>query len=64
MTESDLTAIHKEMQKEIETAGGRIDGIYYCTEKEKENFYRKPNPGMAELARKDFPQICADEPQI
>ncbi len=57
MTEMDLSSIHQQMQKEITTAGGRIDGIYYCTEVEKECFFRKPNPGMALRAFEDFPQI-------
>ena len=45
------------MQKEIAASGGRIDGIYYCTEVEKDCFYRKPNPGMALQAFADFPQL-------
>lgn len=57
MTEGDLTTIHNEMQKEIAASGGRIDGIYYCTEVEKDCFYRKPNPGMALQALADFPQL-------
>jgi D-glycero-alpha-D-manno-heptose 1-phosphate guanylyltransferase len=57
MSENDLAAIHKEMQKEVEAAGGHIDKIYYCTEKEDECFYRKPNPGMAYQASKEFPGI-------
>jgi D-glycero-alpha-D-manno-heptose 1-phosphate guanylyltransferase len=57
MSEDDLTAIHKEMQKEVEAIGGHIDKIYYCTEKEDECFFRKPNPGMAYQATLDFPDI-------
>jgi D-glycero-D-manno-heptose 1,7-bisphosphate phosphatase len=55
MTEKDLQQIHHNMQKSIELAGGRIDGIYYCTEMESVN--RKPNPGMALQAQQDFPGI-------
>jgi histidinol-phosphate phosphatase family protein len=51
----DLHHIHKNMQQEIEAAGGRIDNIYVCTEMESEN--RKPNPGMGLQAVKDFPEI-------
>ena len=57
MSEADLQSIHHEMQREVEIVGGRIDKIYYCTEKEDTCFYRKPNPGMALLAREDFPDI-------
>jgi len=57
MTEDDLLEIHKNMQDEIEAAGGRIDGIYFCTATDPKNPYRKPNPGMAVTAQKDFPGI-------
>ena len=51
----DLHLIHKNMLKEIEDAGGRIDKIYVCTEMESPN--RKPNPGMGLQAIKDFTEI-------
>jgi histidinol-phosphate phosphatase family protein len=51
----DLHLIHKNMLQEIETANGRIDRIYFCTDMESEN--RKPNPGMGLQAIKDFPAI-------
>ena len=57
MTEKDLLDIHERMKLRIEGAGGRIDKIYYCTATEPTNFYRKPNPGMALLATKDFPSV-------
>ena len=57
MSEDDLLHIHNEMQKEVEMAGGRIDKIYYCTDLDDSCFNRKPNPGMALQAAKDFPDI-------
>jgi D-glycero-alpha-D-manno-heptose 1-phosphate guanylyltransferase len=57
MTEADLQNIHQNMKKEIEIAGGRIDGIYYCTSTDNKHPDRKPNPGMAFHAKKDFPGI-------
>ena len=57
MTEEDLANIHHNMQLEIESSGGRIDGIYYCTAIDAKDPYRKPNPGMAFLAKQDFPEI-------
>jgi len=58
MTEADLQDIHEKMLKEIQAAGGRIDSIYYCPSLAKENSpRRKPNPGMAWMAEKDFPDI-------
>jgi D-glycero-alpha-D-manno-heptose 1-phosphate guanylyltransferase len=57
MTEEALQTIHLEMQREVEIVNGKIDKIYYCIEKDEKCFNRKPNPGMALQALKDFPGI-------
>jgi D-glycero-alpha-D-manno-heptose 1-phosphate guanylyltransferase len=57
MTEEALQTIHLEMQREVEIVNGKIDKIYYCTEKDEKCFNRKPNPGMVLQALKDFPDI-------
>ena len=57
MTEDDIANIHNEMQKEVEAAGSHIDAIYYCTDIFDTHFHRKPNPGMAKLAHKEFTDI-------
>lgn len=57
MTEDDLLDIQRRMKLQIEENGGRIDRIYYCTAAEPTHFYRKPNPGMALQAAKDFPSV-------
>lgn len=57
MTENDLADIHKYLKAEIESAGGRIDGIYYCTAVDAKDPDRKPNPRMAYQAKLDFPEI-------
>jgi len=57
MSEKDLLDIQRRMKSEIEKTGGRIDKIYYCTATDSHHFYRKPNPGMALKAAKDFPSI-------
>ena len=58
MTEHDLHAIHEKMLTGIDSAGGRVDKVYFCPElKEAHSFYRKPSPGMALRAKKDFPVI-------
>lgn len=57
MTEADLHTIHARMLQDIEAAGGRIDKIYYCTSLDNNHPNRKPNPGMAWEAVKDFPEI-------
>jgi len=57
MSEAGLLDIHQHMKNEIVTAGGHIDGIYYCTSTDNRHPDRKPNPGMAFQAKKDFPGI-------
>ncbi|MBL7733772.1 MAG: HAD-IIIA family hydrolase, partial [Chitinophagaceae bacterium] len=57
MTEQDLRTIHQHMQSEAEAAGGRIDGIYYCTSVDNKHPLRKPNPGMAIQAARHFPGL-------
>ncbi|MCS7308445.1 MAG: HAD-IIIA family hydrolase, partial [Aquificaceae bacterium] len=55
----DLEEIHNYMTLEIEKAGGRIDGVFFCPhDYEKEACYcRKPNIGLALQAKEVFPDI-------
>lgn len=58
MTHEDLGAVHEAMLTTIENYGGRIDAIYYCPHLDVyEPLCRKPAPGMALEAKKDFPEI-------
>lgn len=58
MTGDDLETIHRKMISEIEKAGGRIDRIYHSPYREEEgSLIRKPNVGMALMARKEFRDI-------
>ena len=57
MPENDLLDIHNYMKEQIEIAGGRIDGIFYCTSPDPKHPERKPNPGMALRAKSEFPEI-------
>jgi D-glycero-D-manno-heptose 1,7-bisphosphate phosphatase len=57
MTEQDLDEIHKSMMQDIEAAGGRIDNIYVAPGATDDDPLRKPHPGMAFMAKKDFPAI-------
>ena len=53
----DLHDVHAYMLEEINRQNGRIDKIYFCTDMDSNSPNRKPNPGMALQAKKDFPQI-------
>ncbi len=58
MTEEDLQQIHQKLLLGVNETGGHIDKIYHCPAlKEEGSFFRKPYPGMALKARKDFPEI-------
>ena len=57
MTDADLHDIHTFMLEEITLSGGRIDNIYYASSMDNDCYDRKPNPGMANQAKKDFPHI-------
>ncbi|MBS4012226.1 MAG: HAD-IIIA family hydrolase [Bacteroidetes bacterium] len=58
ITEAELNLIHQKMIKDVSDAGGKIDMVYYATNRKEENsIYRKPGIGMALKARKDFPEI-------
>lgn len=58
MTVEGLATIHQKMISEIEKNGGRVDAVYFCPNLKGENENcRKPGTAMAELAKKDFPEI-------
>jgi histidinol-phosphate phosphatase family protein len=61
MTEDDLKGIHEKLLLGVNDAGGKIDRIYYCTSVDNEHPDRKPNPGMALNAMRDFPGISANK---
>lgn len=58
MTHEDLKLVHNYMEKGLTEVGGKLDKIYYCPELAAKNAAcRKPNIGMAEQAKSDFPEI-------
>ncbi len=57
MTVADLEDIHAIMIAGIQGAGGKVDAIYYAPSLDNKDPFRKPNPGMAFKARRDFSGI-------
>ena len=58
MSQADLDDIHARMIADIETAGGRIDKVYTCTDLVSAHSpNRKPEPGMGLQAKNDFPEV-------
>ncbi|MBO9618811.1 MAG: HAD-IIIA family hydrolase [Niabella sp.] len=57
MDEKALLSIHDLLSSTVKNAGGHIPAIYYATAVDSKDFFRKPNPGMALQAIKDFPDI-------
>lgn len=53
----DLHLIHHNMKNQIESHGGRIDAIYFCSDLDDNSPNRKPNPGMGLQAKHEFPEI-------
>ena len=54
---NDVETVHKKMVEDIVQHGGRIDKIYVSTGAKNDDFYNKPNIGMAELIKQDFPEV-------
>ncbi len=52
-----LREISGKMTDAIHIGGGRIDKIYSCTAVSDNDHNRKPNTGMAQQAKEDFPEI-------
>jgi len=57
MSLKDLEDIHLKMIEIVRNAGGRIDKVYFNTSIADDDPLRKPNPGMAWQAVRDFPGI-------
>ncbi len=58
LTHEGLEMVHRQMMEYIQYHGGRVDEIYYCPYKaDLDPFCRKPNPGMALEAQRDFPDV-------
>lgn len=58
MTIQDLATIHNHLRNRVTKSGGKIDAIYFSPHLASEQSpMRKPEIGMAHLARLDFPEI-------
>lgn len=57
ITEPELCALHERMLAAIESAGARLDAIYYCPHAEAACECRKPGVGMFLRARAECPDI-------
>lgn len=58
MNVNDLEIVHNKMLDKLNGAWGKIDKIYFCPHLKEDNCRcRKPNPGLAYMAKNDFPDI-------
>ncbi|MCL2295397.1 MAG: HAD-IIIA family hydrolase [Spirochaetes bacterium] len=58
MTIEELEVVHNKMLDALGTLAKKINRIYFCPHLKDENCQcRKPNPGMAYMAKNDFPAI-------
>lgn len=57
-SKQQLDEVHSKMLSDISAAGGRIDGLYVCTDLADSNSpMRKPAIGMALSAVSDYPEV-------
>ena len=58
MSVADLSLIHERMTWKVLSAGGHIDGIYYCPHLAADGCNcRKPAPGLALQAREEYSEV-------
>lgn len=58
MTHEDLKVVHNYMEEGVKPFDVRFDAIYYCPNLAAENARcRKPNIGMAQQAKQEFPEV-------
>jgi D-glycero-D-manno-heptose 1,7-bisphosphate phosphatase len=64
-TEHALAAIHARMNEEIERAGGRLEGIYYCPHHPRDGCdCRKPRLGLLHRIERDLGWSLAGAPFV
>jgi D-glycero-D-manno-heptose 1,7-bisphosphate phosphatase len=65
ISEATLGRIHARMIDAVESAGGRLSGIYYCPHRPDANCEcRKPRPGLLRQIEADFGRPLAGVPFI
>ena len=58
MTAEDLNLIHQNLLEDVSRHHASISAVYYCADVSDEgSTHRKPQPGMAYDAQRDFPEI-------
>lgn len=57
VSSEQVDAINSYIETEIVKAGGKISGFYVCPDANSESFNRKPNTGLAEIIKQQFPKI-------
>ena len=57
MTQIALDELTDFMLQTLTQNGGKIDEVFYCTSVNDDDLMRKPNEGMALLAKEKYPEI-------
>lgn len=57
MTAEALHEIHASLLLSLQDKGGHIEAFYFAPSADRDNELRKPNTGMALLAKADYPDI-------
>jgi histidinol-phosphate phosphatase family protein len=61
MTIDDVERLHGKMAEELQSAGARLDAVYYCPHGANSCDCRKPGVGLFLRAKSDFPDISFEE---
>lgn len=56
-SEADFETVTSQMMQAISDAGGRIDGVYHCSSVDESEPRRKPQRGMFDEIRRDYPDV-------
>ena len=60
-SKQDLLVLEAALDRMLSAEGARLDGFYFCPHDEGACDCRKPQPGMFDQAKQDFPEILAAE---
>jgi D-glycero-alpha-D-manno-heptose 1-phosphate guanylyltransferase len=64
LSEATLQDIHTHLCHSVETAGGKIDAIYYCPDVDESSPKRKPNAGMFFDAQNHFENLALNATSV
>lgn len=59
-----LNRIHAKMHRLVQEAGGHIEAVFFCPDRDDDSPWRKPNPGMLEAIGQRLRSSLRDIPVV